>query len=285
MSKFDYRLKSLEKNFPVPDVGSFLESLTEVELEAIILAMHRFQLAHAKETGDKSLVADLALIIKHDSAELRRLPKEDVPSPKKVKRLLIELMEAKDDGAEFQKRGDIEDDFRQRMKKQAEEIRFAAKFQDLLSRLESGAIVEYTDANQMPIAMAKMLPDEKPDSAWRTVEMISSYVPHRKEYVDLERCRDDVEGKHSLPRRWKSDVEAGVWRPWKTYCVAADKERKDILAGKKAAPSVKPAPSATAAAPAPPKPAKPAPPPVIKPAEPPPMMVHELQRILRGRRP
>jgi hypothetical protein len=271
MGKFDYRLKSLEKNFPVPDVSGFLESLTEAELEAVIIALHKIELASAKEGADKNLAADLALIIKHDSAKLRRLPKEDRPSPKAVKRLVIELREAREDGAEFLGHR-VEDEFRQRVKEQAGDIRFAAKFPDLLGRLESGAIVEYTDANQMPIAMAKMLP-EKLENRWRTIEMISIYVPHRKEYVDLERCRDDV--------------EAEAWRPWKVYCLAADKERKDILAGKKAVPvpSVKPAPPAIAAAPAPPavKLAKPAPP-VIKPAEPPTMSAHESQSMDRRRR-
>jgi hypothetical protein len=252
MSRFENRLKSLEKSFPVPSLDSFLEALKEGELKAIILAIHKLQLAIAKDTGDKALAADLALIVKHDSAKLRCLPKQDQPSPKKTKQLLAALMEAKDDSAEFWQRDEIEDDFRQRVKELAAEIRFDQEFADLFEQLEAENIVEHLDENSMPIAGARMLPERNSTHRWRAVEFISPYIAARKLYVDPTRCRGDAE----------------AWLLWRQYCQEANKKRKDILAGKSvpppaavpaSAPSVKPKPSAIAA------PARPVIKPTIKP--------------------
>jgi hypothetical protein len=261
MTRFDYRLKSLEKNFPVPDVSSFLEALSHGELEAVILGLHKFELAKVKDAGDKALAADLALIVKHDSAKLRRLPKQDRPSPKKTKQLINELMEAKDDdGAEFRQRGNIEDDFRQRVKEQAVDIRFAAEFSDLFERLDAGEDVEKLDENSMPLAMCRMRPEK--ESTWRVVKLISPYLPPTMYQMNLRHCN----AVDNLLDRWRG------------YCRQAEQSRDDIRSGKKSVPSL------TASAPKPAKPlaSVPSASPAVKPAEQP-TNVHELQRWLRNR--
>jgi hypothetical protein len=207
MSRFEFRVARLEKSFPRPDAASFVAGLTEAELAAVVVAGYKEMLADAKTAGDKALAADLAVIVKHDAAKLRGMP--DAPHWRRVRSLIEQANQAKPTAGEFSgfqvdgKRLSM----REYLRQMAGDIRFNEQFGDVLGRLEAGETVEYVGEDELLLAAARTRPG-KPGRTWCEVELVSSVIPGRREYIDMRHREDNT-----------------PWTPWRRYCEAAEAER------------------------------------------------------------
>jgi hypothetical protein len=209
MSRLTHRVRTLERNTPRLGAKDFFESLNDMELRALILAMHRFQLQEAKSAGDKALAADLAVVIKHDQTLLSTFAPEKLPTKKSVAELL-QLCAALDDDDQMRDYSgpDYHKEFRERVRRDASDIRFNDEFFDIFDRLEAGETVEYFDVSGRLIASVTKTP--RSDRTWKNFDFSSPFIPPVKRYQN-PRPRDPSDG----------------WKEWRDYCREAERISKN----------------------------------------------------------
>jgi hypothetical protein len=267
MSRFDYRLKRLEESFlPAATASAIIDALSKDDLSLMILNGHRRQLKQARGEGDKDLAADLKLIVERDAKELPEPSSraEKLKRTARINRLLDEIMAAKCDYTD----GDaLIKQWREHIRKEAEEIRWQKRYPDLLAKLKNGGILEFEDRDAVPVAMARLVPDY-PNGQYLAAEMISPFAVSKTEYI----------------RAGNPESEDIVMRRWRAHCKWAESMKAEIAAGR----AKPPEPPAPKKAPEP----EPAPPPRAAPPKPEPlpenvikfhqsMTVSEYQQMLR----
>jgi hypothetical protein len=183
-----------------------LSSLTLDEVCGVVLAGCKEELAKAKARGDKAYASDLSTLIRHETAKLTKAPHAaKLKRAKHMKQIVAEIDRAQDNGLSLP--DDVDAWFRQYVKEQAGDIRFGERFGDVLARLEDGETIEFMGEDDLLIAAARTRP-AKPGRTWREVDLVSSVIPGRREYIDLRYCEDNT-----------------PWLPWRRYCEAAEAER------------------------------------------------------------
>ena len=134
MARFDARLRRLEESLlPAVTVGAIIDSLSKDELQMVSIEAHRSLLQLAKSKGDKVFARDVQLILKREEAKLPAPPTRaaKLERTRRTKKLVEEINNAKPDPERYLL-DSLPRKWMEDIKRDAEEIRFAASFPDIL---------------------------------------------------------------------------------------------------------------------------------------------------------